>query len=278
MKGQGTRVRRWAWIVSALLAGVLLLAGAAPAAVAHQRSSTYVSLGDSLAFGYQPDLVAAGDYNAEDYRGYAEDYAAVHPGLQLENFGCPGETTDSMINGGCPWPASALHVSHPGSQLEAAASYLGTHPDVSLISVDIGSNDLLALIGSCNNDVACIAGGLPATLTTLISNYTDILGTLHAAAPQARLVVFNLYNPLALALPGSDQLIADVNGAIGQLAAAFGAPVADAFSAINHKAGSPSERAFVCSRTWECTAYANVHPTALSYRQMAIALLHAAGH
>ena len=39
-------------------------AGAAPA-----RLGYYLSLGDSLAFGYQPDLVAAGDLNAADYRG-----------------------------------------------------------------------------------------------------------------------------------------------------------------------------------------------------------------
>ena len=69
-----------------------------------------------------------------------------------------------------------------------------------------------------------------------------------------------------------------MNNAIGQVASAFGASVADAFSAINHKAGSPSERAFVCSRTWECSSYQNIHPTALGYEQMAVALLHAAGH
>ncbi len=202
----------------------------------------------------------------------------MHRGMTLANFGCPGETTASLIGGGCPWPAAALHVTAPGSQLAAATAYLTAHPETSLISVDIGSNDLLALISGCSNDIACIAGGLPATLSTLISNYTVILGTLHAAAPQARLVVFNLYNPLAVALPGSDQLIAAVNDAIGQLAAAFGAPVADAFSAINHKAGSPAEGVFVCLRTWECSSYQNVHPNSRGYFQMAIALLRAVKH
>jgi len=285
MQGHGTVVRRWAGIVSALVTGLLLAAGGASAAAA-PPPSTYVSLGDSLAFGYQPDLVAASDFNPADYVGYAEDFAAMHPGMTLANFGCPGETTDTLINGGCSWTASGLplHVAHPGSQLAAATAYLSAHPETSLISVDIGSNDLLALIDGCHAAVSCIGAGLPATIGHITSNYAVILGTLHAAAPNAKLVVFNLYNPLALALPGSDPLLAEVNGAIGQMASSVGASVgasvavADAFSVMNGKAGSPSEHAFVCTRTWECTSYANIHPTALGYKQMAIALLHAAGH
>ena len=227
--------------MSALAAGLVLAVGAASAAAA-PPPSTYVSLGDSLAFGYQPDLVAAGDSNPADYRSYAEDYAAVHPWHDARELRLPRR--DDRLPDRRRLPVARGRAARhriAGSQLAAATAYLTAHPETSLISVDIGSNDLLALISGCSNDIACIAGGLPATLSTLISNYTVILGTLHAAAPQARLVVFNLYNPLAVALPGSDQLIAAVNDAIGQLAAAFGAPVADAFSAINHKAGSPAE-------------------------------------
>jgi hypothetical protein len=51
--------------------------------------------------------------------------------------------------------------------------------------------------------------------------------------------------------------------------------VADAFTAINHDAGSPAERAFLCARTWECTSFKDIHPTDLGYRALAIALLHA---
>jgi lysophospholipase L1-like esterase len=78
-------------------------------------------------------------------------------------------------------------------------------------------------------------------------------------------------------MPGSDQLLAAANQVVRTVAGAFGADVADAFAAMNHAAGSPAEKAFVCSRTWECTPYQNIHPTDLGYRQLAIALLHAAG-
>ncbi len=258
------------------------LGTAAPVAAAGPATSPhyYLSLGDSLAFGYQPDLVAAGDLNAADYRGYAEDFAAMRPALTLVNYGCPGETTGTMLAGGCPWPGT-LHDSYRGapSQAAAAAAFLRAHPgQVDLISIDIGSNDLLALVGRCRSEpdpTACISAGVPATLATLASNYGTLLAQLTALAPSARIVLFNYYNPLAIALPASDALTAIASDVVKQLAASFHATVADAFAVMNHAAGSPAEKAFLCSRTWECTAFANIHPTDLGYRALAVALLHA---
>jgi lysophospholipase L1-like esterase len=235
----------------------------------------YLSLGDSLAFGYQPDLVAAGDLNPADYRSYAEDFAAMRPALTLVNYGCPGETTITMSGGGCAWPSFALHDSYgaAASQLDAAVAFLGSHlGQVKLISVDIGSNDLLAVLGQCGStDISCIQAGIQQ----MAGRYAQIVGTLRALAPDAKIVLFNFYNPLALSFPGSDTLAQGASTVVDQVAAAFGASVADAFGAINHVAGSPSEKAFLCARTWECTSYQNIHPTDLGYRALAIALLHA---
>src|SRR5262249_25481741 len=56
----------------------------------------YLALGDSLAYGLQP--------NGDSTHGYVDD---IFTGLQslgtqsLENLGCPGETTTSMISGSC---------------------------------------------------------------------------------------------------------------------------------------------------------------------------------
>ena len=90
-----------------------------------------------------------------------------------------------MLAGGCPWPGT-LHDSYRGapSQAAAAAAFLRAHPgQVDLISIDIGSNDLLALVGRCRSEpdpTACISAGVPATLATLASNY----GTLLARSPR----------------------------------------------------------------------------------------------
>jgi lysophospholipase L1-like esterase len=272
-------VRRVLAVIVAFAAatlGIAAPAGAQPDAGPHY----YLSLGDSLAFGYQPDLVAAGDLNAADYRGYAEDFAAMRPHLTLVNYGCPGETSATMLAGGCPWPGT-LHDSYGGapSQAAAALAFLRAHPgQVDLVSIDLGSNDLLALVDKCKraaDPTACIIAGVPGTLATLATNYGTLLAQVRALAPDADIVLYDYYNPLALTLPGSDQLTALASNVVAQLAARFNATVADAFSAINHDAGSPAETAFVCSRTWECTSFANIHPTDLGYRALAVALLHA---
>ena len=127
--------------------------------------------------------------------------------------------------------------------------------------------------------MTCIYSNLAATLGTpteagtLLGNYAQILGALHAAAPQAEIVMFNIYNPLAVVpgLSGSDLLLTQyVNPAIAQLAASFSARVADTFDAINHNPSSAltSETASVCALTWMCSSYVNIHPTDLGYEAM----------
>ena len=268
-------------LLAALLIVAFTVQPAARAVAGPIGDGYFLSLGDSLAFGYQPDLVAAGDFNPADYRGYAEDFAGMRPGLTLVNFGCPGETSATLINGGCPWPGP-LHdpLGSATTQLGAAQAFLAAHPgQVQLITIDIGSNDLLALVGRCRaqgGDLqSCLQAGLPATLGSLAHNYGVILASLAALAPDARVVVFNLYNPLAEALPGSDALVSVVNQTLAAIATAYHASLADAFTAINLSAGTPAEPALICARTWECTPFQNIHPTDLGYRAMAIALIHA---
>ena len=266
--------------VAALGVGV---AGPADARTRDDARSYYLSLGDSLAYGYQPNLVAAGDLDPAHYASYAEDFARLDRRVTLVNYGCPGETSTSLVAGGCPWPMTALHDSYggAGSQLAAATAFLTAHRGhVSLVTIDIGSNDLLALVGTCQATTtsttaleACLSTGLPATISTIAVNYARLLGTVKALAPEAHVVMFNLYNPMALTLPGSDQLVGVVNEALARVAAQAGAQVADAFRAINVKAGSPAEKASVCLLTWECTSYANVHPDTLGYAALTWALI-----
>jgi lysophospholipase L1-like esterase len=94
-------------------------AGASASASATPSSSSagglYVALGDSLAAGYQPGGAELRDsaYPALT----ATRLEAAGSGLTLENLGCSGETTTSLIKGGkCDFPA--------GSQLEQAEKLL----------------------------------------------------------------------------------------------------------------------------------------------------------
>ena len=59
-----------------------------------------MALGDSLSTGFQPTLSGDG---IETQSGYVDDiYAAEHrysPDLQLVEFGCPGDTSTSLMTG-----------------------------------------------------------------------------------------------------------------------------------------------------------------------------------
>src|SRR5215469_329437 len=116
------------------------MAGAAPALAAHRSTATathsfYLSLGDSLAQGVQPN---SSGQSVETNQGYPNQlFTALrmgNPSLRLVKLGCPGETTATMMNGGiCSYRG--------GSQLAAAVAFLRAHrARVSLVTIDIGAN------------------------------------------------------------------------------------------------------------------------------------------
>ncbi len=164
----------------------------------------------------------------------------------------------------------------PRTSAAAVTAFLDAHPgQVDLISIDIGSNDLLQVVDSCRRAAhpkGCISRALPATLQTLRENYRQLLTQLIDHAPRAKLVLFTYYNPMALKIRGSDALVAQASEVVRSLADQFHADVADAFAAINGTAGSPPERRMVCKRTWICSTYDDVHPTDRGYRALAEAL------
>ena len=115
-----------ATIAVATVAATAAMAGGAPALAAHRAAASttstyYLSLGDSLAQGVQPN---SSGVSVETNQGYPNQlFAALrtaNPSLKLVKLGCPGETTGTMINGGiCTYPT--------GSQLSQAAAFLASH-------------------------------------------------------------------------------------------------------------------------------------------------------
>jgi lysophospholipase L1-like esterase len=231
--------------------------------------TSYLALGDSLAFGYSQakfdELYP--DENPADYEtGYVNDFANVlkvfDPGLQIVNDGCPGETTESLIKGPCAYQLEfPLH--HPyaagpdSSQLSDALAYLEAHPgSVNPITIDIGANDALGLIETtCKLEAACIAAGAPAVL---------ILGELRAAAPHAQIIVLGLYNPFGETITGGDALTADLNEVEAKVAAGVGARFADPLPFFNPPGAL--EAPTICLLTNMCTPLVDIHPTTLGYK------------
>lgn len=183
---KGSAMRRGPVLGLALTAVLALCALLASSATATNPpiSQHQLSLGDSLAFGFSEQLLnenlLAGDPATAFEHGYANLYFNKHKpkanGLALQNLGCPGETTDSMIGNGAlgavldPTEGEApcayhnvsglpLHNEYkPGqSQLESAIETLTTDTlagqPVTNLTFNIGANDELRSIGKCEAEV-----------------------------------------------------------------------------------------------------------------------------
>jgi len=256
----------------AVLVTAAACGGSTPAPQARPRAPAprptyYVSLGDSLSQGVQPN--AAGT-SVPTPQGYPNQlYAALrrtHPGLRLVKLGCGGETTTTMINGGiCSYPA--------GSQLATAVGFLRSHPGrVSLITIDIGANDSGSCLSrpSVNAVASCVAKSIPGT----VRNLTKIMSRLRTAAgPRVRIIGMTYYVPslaqwrnglMGQALARfSEELVTGYNKVLTGIYKAYGARVADVFTAFRSEdfggrvtvpriGRVPSNVAAICTWTWEC--------------------------
>ena len=234
----------------------------------------YLSLGDSLAQGVQPDPAGR---DVATSRGYPDRLAAVlrrHlPQLKLVKLGCSGETTATMIHGGiCRYPA--------GSQLAQAARFLRAHRGrTALITIDIGANDPNSCLvsGGLTALLPCVVARLP----TIGTNLSRILGTLRAAGgPRVLIVGMTYYVPeLGLWRRGTvgrqvgiltGAVAAGANKMLADRYRGFGARVANVFAAFRSSdfgennghaqassrnrrpAAMPPNVTAICSLTWMC--------------------------
>jgi lysophospholipase L1-like esterase len=266
----------------ALAAAVALALVAVPASAESEAedSSTYLALGDSYAFGFNP-LVSL-QSNPANSPGYTDSVAATLE-LQLTNASCPGESSLSMITGtrpdnGCQNFRSAfpLHTSYSGSQLAFAVHYLQTHRHTHLVTLQIGGNDLLILVGTCHNDGACIAAGLPAVLATMSAHLATIYSAIrntahyHHALVAVPYFAFNYNDKTSVAIAGA------LDGAEAAVAAKFHARVADAlgaFAAASMPSGVPCFAGLQVVLNAGPPPSCDIHPSAAGHAVYARAVL-----
>lgn len=181
--------------------------GASPSAGPSEEPSTkdealYVALGDSLAAGYQP---GGSELRDSAYPALATSrLAGDGADLRLENLGCSGETTTSLLKGGkCTFDE--------GSQIAQAESVLKeAKGNVGLVTIDIGGNDLLRCVRLQSGiDAACVDKGV----STVRKNLPTILDRLTTAAgDDVPVLVIGYYNPW-VAAKALDQPIKGVDAA-----------------------------------------------------------------
>jgi len=220
----------------------VLLAGSVVPAAAEDRTddheATQLALGDSVAFGYSPLIVAAGQAgNPANFVGYPETAARI---LDLDdvNASCPGEATGGFISSsgtdnGCRSYKAAfpLHVDYRGTQLAFALNFLETHRHVRLVTMDIGANDVFVLQRQCAGDPTCISKGVPDVLANIQANLEFIFGQIRSVAHyRGRLVTLSYYS--LVYDQASAAATQTLNAPIVAATKKFGGRIADGFGAF----------------------------------------------
>ena len=266
-----------AWCTAMVAAFAFVVAPASHAAATTPATPTgyYVALGASLVTG--TGSTGRADY-VNDLLAYAQP---LIPGLQVDNLGCGGETTRTMVDGGeCTKYTT-------GSQLGDAEAFLTAHPgQVAFVTIDIGADDVL---GCTQGDVineACFESGLSQVKTYL----PLIVSGLREAGGTVPIVGMTYYDPyLAFWLDGtagqqqareSVKLLKQLNTYLSSTYASDGVTVASAFKQFgtNDFRGSatwdgqqvPTNVATICNWTWMCTPGGpTIHTNNTGYGQLA---------
>jgi len=284
------RFNRLATALVAGIAAVVPITHAAAASSDNQPKKYYLALGDSLAFGFHQaqflQELATNSYDPASFNtGYVDDFATrlrtIRPNIQTVNLSCPGETSTSLVNGGCPFhnPANPLplHANYPVTtpQLTAAVAFLHAHPGkVSPITVDIGGNDLLNLQSSCGGAPGCIQAGLPGVLGSVGSNLDATLRALHGASPSSEIIVVNYADPYEYVSPATIPVFGALNSVIGAVATSDNARLADVFTpALGFSAAQFCTLDAICA-----PPLYDIHPTDAGYAVMADIVWQASGY
>jgi len=256
-------------------------ASAASGPVYQAPRAYYLALGDSIAYGFQPAKMSAGLPPSGFRTGYVDVFAArlraLAPKIRVVNYGCPGESTRTFVDGGCPWLGERrrLHNAFKGTQLGAALAFLRAHPgQVSPITVTLWGNDLFEFSPACKDDLVCIRWHARAGLARFDSRLASIVGRLRAAAPEAEIIFTGAWNFNLAALAQTDPLFRSIDAAIARAAAAGKARVAKMFPVFNPVG---KEKARICGLTFICSK-GDPHPTDAGYRAIAAAFLAASGY
>ena len=286
--------------VIAIIGTALAFAMAAPAGAS--ATHYYLSLGDSLAQGMQPN--SAGITVNTD-QGYADQLYARErrriKHLKLVKLGCGGETTTSFLTGKGNTADAFLLGCHPagGSQMVAAERFLRRHRrggEVALLTIDIGANDVDGCQQGGEIVVACVMRGVDR----LARNVPVILRRLRrAASPATPMAAMTLYDPflqLYLTPGGHVEALTSVrysrviNRGLERLYREAGFRVAHVDSAFHtydtsrtatlagQSAPVPVAVAEVCRLTWMCAPAPvgpNIHANSTGYQLIAEAFLKA---
>jgi lysophospholipase L1-like esterase len=229
------------FLAIALVAGLTVTAAAfaprhhgrrAAGSASASAPASYISLGDSLAAGLQPDAHGVDRPSGDGYADIlGRRLKRVFPALVTRRLSCGGATTQTLLDGG-----AACQGKGDPAQLVQAERFLAAHPETKLVTVNIGDNDVEGCVKTARPriDSACVRRGR----SVIARNLPIIARRLRAAAPNVPVVGILDYDQfLALWLDGpaaraiarrSVAVISSLNALMARIYTAAGVEVADA--------------------------------------------------
>ena len=258
----GRTLRRALRVLAVILVSASMLWRAAPTDAAGESDSYYLSVGDSLAQGFQP---IGGPHTNSAAVGYSQGYAdqlfrlardGGRDRLRLVKLGCGGESTATMIeNSRCAYDT--------GSQLGDAVEFLDAHRgEVAFITIDIGANDIFL---DCGGDPGCFIPQISTNLPFILDTLRDHAG------PGVPIVGMSYFTPDVVQWfddPAAGEAAAAsavlFNNFLESLYAGAGVPMADVQSAfavtdfttlVDLQGAGPVPLSVynACTLTWACT-------------------------
>jgi lysophospholipase L1-like esterase len=297
-----------------LLGGLALIACSVPGSESADSSQAQLAasphiltLGDSITFAWNPRVESdPTKVDPKKYPGFA-DVLSQRLGLPVDNAGCPGEASGSMLDvqaedNGCRvnratyplhYPWSTPTGTEPKTQLEFTTAYLqkaitaGAPPK--LITLTVGGNDLLLLQKHCTLpgvlNALCKLARLPSYVRDYGEHLTELLLAIDATGYDGTIVLVTTYAPdysdrvATIALDKmNDELKEHVEKASGQLHG-LKVRVADGYGAFktiaDQHGGKTCETGLLIKKDDGKTC--DIHPTAAGHEVLADAILTAAG-
>ncbi|HUQ92958.1 MAG TPA: GDSL-type esterase/lipase family protein [Bryobacteraceae bacterium] len=270
-----------------------------PAFAANEKNSTYLALGDSISYGFNPVLLLSqpSGLSEASFVGYPEIAAQALNLMQprklastsLVNASCPGETSASFLDtsardNGCNQPhigpsgpegppfkySGLMHTSYNGSQINFALSQLRSNKSIDLVTLSIGGNDLLLVMQDCQAQTTlpfdvCVGGRLPSVLGDFARNLSTILTSIRNNY-SGKVVVVNIYSPSPN--PLFVYAVQQLNGVIQQVSAPP-VKIADAFQAFQNFGPDPCPVLVIPISPTSC----DVHPSLIGQGVLAATVL-----
>jgi lysophospholipase L1-like esterase len=188
-------------LLSLLGAVALLALGAVPVSAEERDDTTYLALGDSVAFGFSP---LKSRLDAENFTGYPE-IVAERLDINHVNASCSGEATGGFINpkgldNVCRGYRAnfPLHVAYTGTQLSFATDYLKGHPETKLVTLNLDANDAFRLASGPSLDfwppAGCYTPNVVAYFNTCaVQNLMTIFAAIRETGYEGLIVALTYY-------------------------------------------------------------------------------------